>query len=97
MIIGLVWDDLNSNGMPEPAEIPLPGVRISLKDVKGETVAEAETGDDGRDQFLDLTPGAYVLIESDPPGTSSVTPNTVTVATVANGIVEINFADSHLR
>ncbi|NOZ73635.1 MAG: hypothetical protein GXP38_17385, partial [Chloroflexi bacterium] len=96
LIFGLVWDDLNSNGLPEANEIPLPNVRIILKDIHNEPLAEAVTGADGRYLFPNLIPGAYVITETDPPGTVSVTPNNVTVTTVANGLVEINFADSHL-
>ncbi|NOZ49489.1 MAG: hypothetical protein GXP37_05485, partial [Chloroflexi bacterium] len=96
LILGLVWDDLNGNGLPEANEIPLPAVRITLKNIQGETIAKTDTTGDGRYTFPELTPGAYVLTEFDPPGTTSITANSVTVTTVANSIVEINFADTHL-
>lgn len=93
LIFGLIWDDLNRNGLPEANEIPLPNVHITLKDIHNKHLAETTTTADGHYIFPDLSPGAYIITETDPPGMTSITPNTVTA--VANGLVEVNFADSH--
>ena len=92
-IFGLVWEDANENGVPDEGERPLPDVAITLYDARGRELAVVATGEDGRYLFADLEPGLYIVVEQDPQGVESVTPNTVTVSARADGLVEVNFAD----
>ncbi len=92
-IFGLVWEDANENGVPDEGERPLPGATITLHDARGRELAVVVTGEDGRYLFADLEPGLYIVVEQDPRGVESVTPNAVTVSARADGLVEVNFAD----
>jgi hypothetical protein len=47
---------------------PLPGVKISIKDVDGDVVATTFTDENGDYEFNDLLPGIYTIVEETPPG-----------------------------
>jgi hypothetical protein len=68
---GVVYQDLNNDGVPESGEAGIPQVTIILTgtDDRGLSVsASALTGTDGSYQFLNLRPGSYVLREVPPAG-----------------------------
>ena len=62
-ITGVVWRDFKPGGgepgQLESQEVGLPGVTVELRDSGGETVASAETENDGTFAFEDLEPGDY--------------------------------------
>jgi hypothetical protein len=55
-----VWQDLNRDGVQDPAEPGAPAV-VDLLDARGNPVAQARTDNEGRFSFDDLAPGRYRL------------------------------------
>ncbi|NOX60637.1 MAG: hypothetical protein GXP42_01610 [Chloroflexi bacterium] len=92
-IFGLVWEDVNENGIPDEGERPLADAVVTLHNARGKELAVVITDEDGRYLFANLEPGLYIVVESDPEGTESITPNAVTVSAREDGLVEVNFAD----
>jgi len=82
-ISGIVFQDMNNNGLKDGADTALAGVTIQLQDNGGTVVATTTTAADGSYSFSNLAPGTYSVLEpTQPTGTS----NGKTVAgTVANG------------
>ncbi len=56
-----VWDDSNKNGLQDPAEKGVAGVKVVLKDDTGKQLAETYTKVDGSYLFTDLVKGEYVV------------------------------------
>jgi DNA-directed RNA polymerase II subunit RPB1 len=54
-----VWIDSNHNGVQDGSEPPLPGVKVSLLDGDGKTVATTTTDANGRYIFDNLPAGTY--------------------------------------
>ena len=68
---GSVFADPNNNGLQDATELPLPGVTITLTgtDVRGNNVMlTTMSGPDGTYSFLDLLPGDYTIVQSQPAG-----------------------------
>jgi hypothetical protein len=58
----LVWDDQNGDGVRQPGEPGIGGVRITLFGADGTTVlAQTISGPDGTFSFVNLPPGSYIL------------------------------------
>ncbi len=87
-----MWYDWNRNGLPDPGEPGIGGVRIQLWK-KGLIVRVATTLEDGRFTFSYLYPGTYDIVEQDPRGYRSTTSNRVTVVLTGNQTVEVDFGD----
>ncbi len=88
IIEGTVFEDLDQNGVKGQDESGLPSVLISL-----DTGAQILTGNDGYYSFI-AEEGTYTVIETDPAGFSSTTPNSATAHIVDNGdTVTANFGD----
>ena len=102
-IIGRVWLDLDGNGQVGPTEKGIPGVRLSLLtdgdrdgQVSAEDVVQAQATTDAQGEYvLEAIPtGAYVLMEADPSGFSSTTPNVMPIQDAGAGqTVVVNFGD----
>lgn len=87
---GTVFDDVNQNGVFDAGELGIEGVALELSD--GVTpLASGLTGPDGTYMFDGLAPGTYILTETDPPGYTSTTSNTVEV--VVDGVSIIPLVD----
>ncbi len=56
-----VWSDTNRNGVQDPGESGVPGVRISLRNPAGNVVASVVTDSNGNYRFADLPPGTYTV------------------------------------
>ena len=56
-----VWHDRNHNGVQDQGEPGVPGVRVTLFDVNGTTIATTTTDADGHYGFTGLKPGTYVV------------------------------------
>src|SRR5207248_11759034 len=54
-----VWADKNANGIQDPGEPGVPGVKVTLKDDTGKTIATQSTVDGGKYLFSDLPDGSY--------------------------------------
>lgn len=87
-IKGIVYEDTDKNGIKGAGELGLNGVVVSL-----DNGAQALTSTTGYYSFI-VKRGTYTVVETDPTGFSSTTPNSV-VATVAAGTdtVTVNFGD----
>jgi uncharacterized repeat protein (TIGR01451 family) len=89
-IMGTVFDDVSADGVQDPAELGIPDVLVSLSD--GQT---ARTGDHGSYTFPITQSGYLQVVESDPPGYHSTTPNTVTVDVAGLGqVYQVDFGDT---
>jgi hypothetical protein len=58
---GLVWNDVDQDGVQDGGEGGLPDVSVNLYDNAGKPVNTAITDAKGRYQFADLTPGEYYM------------------------------------
>jgi hypothetical protein len=88
-IVGTVFDDLDQDGVQSPAEPGIVDVDVSL-----DTGEQAKTDLQGRYQFA-VQMGTYNVVETDPPGFGSTTPNAVNVDVVTVGdTVTVDFGDN---
>ena len=91
IIFGLIWQDANGNGIPEPGEEILPGVRVNLKTESGDLLLSMVTGADGRFAFINMPPNTY-QIEVIPDSDSDLEPPLVqSIETHADQRYELNF------
>ena len=65
-ISGFVYQDDSNDGVRDPNERGIEGVRITLVDSDGTIVAITETDANGRYQIDDIPPGEYSIIETQP-------------------------------
>ncbi len=89
-ISGTVTEDTDGDGAGDK---PIPGVTVELKDSEGNTVATTTTDGNGYYEFPDLEPGGYTVVETDPDGYDSVTPNEVPVVLPPGGSEKADFVD----
>lgn len=88
VIMGTVFEDLDKDGIKSPAEDGIPNVLISLDDG-----SQTKTNQDGVYTFI-AQEGLYTVVETDPSGYSSTTPNSAPATIAAEGdTVVINFGD----
>ncbi|HMA77238.1 MAG TPA: SdrD B-like domain-containing protein [Candidatus Krumholzibacteriaceae bacterium] len=88
VIKGTVFEDFDKNGKQEPVESGIEGVLISLDDG-----SKANTDGNG-DYSFTAKKGSYTVVETDPTGYSSTTPNSATASIAASGdTVVVNFGD----
>jgi len=99
-IAGLVWEDQNRDGFPDPGEPPVAEALIKLYNRHNFEIARHRTQEDGRFAFPGLTPNDpldltdyYTVIETDPPGYTSTTDNTFIVRVSANLTTTVAFGD----
>jgi uncharacterized repeat protein (TIGR01451 family) len=84
-----VWEDLDSDGVQDPAEIGLGGITVRIFDGVGTEVGSAVTAGDGS-YSVDLPPGSYdVVIDTGtlPAGFVLTTPGTVSTGVLESGDV----------
>ncbi|MBC7262862.1 MAG: DNRLRE domain-containing protein [Chloroflexi bacterium] len=97
-IMGMVWEDLNGNGImdPEEANRGLAGAIIHLwNSAKTQELRPAyTTQSDGRFAFVDLAPSNYVVTEDNPPGYTSTTSDEVGVVVISGtATTGVNFGN----
>lgn len=85
---GVVFNDLNGNGVQDSDEQGLAGVTIALSN--GQQVV---TSGNGSYLFVALTAGDYQIVETDPEGFYSEQANTVDVTLAADESKVVSFAD----
>ncbi len=87
-IQGTVFADLDGDGLWDPTEGGLANVTVTLD------AAVATTTDlSGSYSFSTSVPGTHTVVETDPPGYTSTTPNEVTVDVALGQSYEVNFGD----
>ncbi|MCW5851639.1 MAG: hypothetical protein KIT87_16315 [Anaerolineae bacterium] len=101
-VTGVVFNDLNGNGIREGGEPGIPNVTVTLylpgpdgllgtpDDVP---VTSTTTDPNGAYTFPNVPPGIYDVRETDPVGFTSTTPNDLTAVVVAGGTATANFGD----
>ncbi|MBU8922425.1 MAG: VCBS repeat-containing protein [Bacteroidales bacterium] len=88
IIHGVVFEDTDKDGTQGPSEDGIQGVSISL-----DNGATTRSSDVGYYSFV-AQQGNYIVVETDPTGLSSTTPNSVPAAIVdQDDTVTINFGD----
>ncbi len=92
-IHGLVYTDANLNGVPDTGEIPLTPVKVDLIDTTGTIIATTTTGTDGKYRFINLPPGVFSVVETNPGGYASTTLDRVSVTLSSGTDAEVNFGD----
>lgn len=96
---GVVWYDLDGDGVLGGSEPPLSGATLTLRDSAGELVDVPHvTGGDGIYLFKDLLADVYTLVEDNPPGFPvSTTPDNWAIDLVGcrEAPVTIAFGDRH--
>ncbi len=88
-IYGTVFDDANGNGYQDCGELGLAGVRITLDGSVTRT-----TDLYGGYTFSVTVPGPHTVVETDPEGYFSTTPNTVTLEVEWGHGYEVDFGDA---
>jgi hypothetical protein len=86
-IMGIVFDDSNSNGIKEASEMGLAGWMLNLEQPAGAVIANTTTSESGNYAFNDLSPGEYVV--------SAVLPMDWSIVMPANGKYTVNLTDSN--
>jgi large repetitive protein len=94
-ITGHVWLDSNRNTTLDTGEADIVGVALTLRDASNATVTVTTTVADGSYNFANIPAGHYSVIETQPAGYGSSTPDTVAVDLTAGGITPIiDFGDT---
>jgi len=91
---GVVFNDLNGNGLRDPGEAGLAGAEVTLGDLSFRYLATYVTGADGAYYFYRLALGNYSLVERNPAGyTESTTPNEWGIMLTGCHIIKVDFGD----
>ncbi len=91
---GKVFVDANRNAVLNPGETGLDGVTLQLRDSSGSVVATTTTAPDGTYSFTNLAAGNYSVIEAQPNGYGSSTPDTIAVNVPVTGRTGVNFGET---
>ncbi len=89
-IVGLVYHDLNRDGVRQPGEPGIPGVPVELLTLARQVLQRVLTVADGSFSFTELAPGTYIVRQHNLWGYRSSTDSDV-VTTVAGGDTVITF------
>ncbi|MGE0084616.1 MAG: SdrD B-like domain-containing protein [Desulfococcaceae bacterium] len=92
-ISGIVFNDVNGDGVRDSEEPGISGVNVELLDSEGNLIAATVTSPEGTYSFADVPAGAYVVKETDPEGYVSTTGNTVPVNLVSGTEATASFGD----
>ncbi|MFL6601576.1 MAG: SdrD B-like domain-containing protein [Steroidobacteraceae bacterium] len=93
-ISGVVYKDVNANGTREGGEPGLPNVVMTLKNGLGAPIAGTMTAADGSYSFFGLPSGNYTVVETQPPGYGSSTPDSASATIAAGGSTSANFGET---
>ncbi|NJM41639.1 MAG: hypothetical protein HC853_13210 [Anaerolineae bacterium] len=93
---GTVWVDLDKDGVLDGGEPGrLGGVQIQLVDGSGNVIGSATTDASGNYTITNVLPGTYSIVEQQPNGYGSSTPNTLSnVAVPIGGLNNQNFGET---
>jgi len=87
-IYGWVYEDMNGNGIKDPGESGIPDVIITMDGITTTTTAV-----DGWYYFITDVVGDHILVESDPVGYFSTTPNEVQVVVSLGNSYRVDYGD----
>ncbi len=87
-IYGWVYEDTNGNEVKDPGENGIPDVVITMDSVVTNTTAE-----DGWYNFITDVEGDHILLETDPAGYTSTTPNEVQVFVSLGNSYRVDYGD----
>jgi len=88
-IYGTVFEDTDGNGILDEGEVGISGVTVTLDGTTNTT-----TNSIGQYTFADVTAGVHTVVETDPAGYFSTTPNEVHVNVELGSDYEVNFGDA---
>ncbi len=92
-ISGMVYNDVNGNGLKDFGEVGIPNVLIKLWGTSANLIATTLTNTQGQFTFTGVLPGDYHVQEIDLPGYISTTPNSFFVTVSGSNINNILFGD----
>lgn len=93
VVAGTVWLDRNEDGDLDDGEPGrLGGIKLTLENNSGDTVATTRTADDGTYAFVSVPVGRYDVIEEQPDGYGTTTPNRVGLR-VEEGGATVDFGE----
>ncbi len=91
------FDDFNGNGVQDPEEGPVPGVRVQIQPVPGSLCpsepAAQFTNNAGQAAWDGIAIGTYIVSENVPPGYEATLPISHTVAVTINATTYVTFAN----
>ncbi len=95
---GIVFNDINGNGLIEPGENGIPGVTVFL-DRNGNLILDNEertaiTDSLGVYDFADIPPGTYTVRQVPPPGLFQTTPDPTVTLFAGDDANFVNFGNS---
>jgi RHS repeat-associated protein len=97
-ISGWVFADANWNGVQDTAppnpEVGIGGVTVTLKNAAGVTIDTRTTQADGSYNFGPRAPALYTVVETQPNGYGSSTPDVVSINLAVVGQNIVNFGDT---
>ncbi|TBW68389.1 SdrD B-like domain-containing protein, partial [Staphylococcus lugdunensis] len=70
-----VWEDTNKDGIQDDNEKGISGVKVTLKDEKGNIISTTTTDENGKYQFDNLDSGNYIIHFEKPEGMTQTTAN----------------------
>ncbi|VVB68967.1 SdrD B-like domain protein [uncultured archaeon] len=94
-IAGVVFDDVNGNGVMEANEVGLANWTVNLEQPAGTVIESAATTMDGKFAFLDLAAGEYTVSEVMQMGWNLIAPadNKITVTITNASVSDLAFAN----
>lgn len=91
-LTGMVFYDADQSGTLDLGEVGIGGVTVELTDPSA-AVTSTTTASDGTYGFTITEAGDYTVVETDPVGYASTTPNQVAVTFEGTPIEDVNFGD----
>ncbi len=92
-VTGVVFEDLDRDGVLDAGEPGLGGVAVVVRDGGGNVVATRTTAADGSFVANNLPAGAYTVEEVQPAGFTSSTPDTASVTVSPGGLARQDFGE----
>ncbi len=95
VVSGMVWIDSDRDGVSQPSEAGrVGGVEITLLDSGGGEVVSLVTEDNGTYLIHGIQSGEYTVVQGQPDGYGSTTPNEQTVVVPPEGLVGVDFGEN---
>lgn len=92
-VCGVVFDDVNGNGVQDPGEVGIENVVVKLWGTSANLLDQTLTDALGRFEFLNVVDGEYHVQEIDPDGYISTTPNSFNIFVNGADVCGIKFGD----